>query len=159
MANYMAIKTMDINNGPGLRVSVWFSGCHFKCNGCHNKEAWDFNAGKEFTKETVSSILSLLDDEDIGLSILGGEPFHPNNVDALFNLVAETKAAYPDKSIWIWTGYKIESLVDRRDPKVDFIIDNINVIVDGLFDETLKINGLKYKGSSNQRVIPFTNKL
>lgn len=159
MSNYMAIKTMDINNGPGLRISVWLSGCEFKCSGCHNKEAWDFKAGKEFTNETVSSVLSLLNDEDLNLSILGGEPLHENNIGAVYELVKRTKEVYPNKTIWLWTGFTMEVLSSRNDIhkksndyRLDYILNNIDTIIDGTFVQELHSEDLKYKGSSNQRI-------
>ena len=119
-----------------------------RCKGCHNYTIWDFNSGKEFTDETISKIIELAKPEYIaGLSILGGEPLHEKNRVGTLLLVDEFKKAYPDKTIWLWTGYKFEDI------KKYIILSPIDVIVDGKFDIDLFSPKLLYKGSSNQRVI------
>ena len=145
---YNTIRQLDIANGPGCRVSLFVQGCSFNCPGCFNTAARDFNGGKEFTDQTMQLILELAEPSHIsGLSILGGEPLHPQNREAVLNLVRKFKTIYPDKSVWIWTGYLIEDVFE------DLVDSKVDVIVDGQFKEELKDLRLKYRGSSNQRVI------
>lgn len=145
---YNTIKQLDIANGPGCRVSLFVQGCSFNCPGCFNTVAKDFNGGKEFTDQTLQLILDLLKPSHIsGLSILGGEPLHPQNRQATLDLVKLVRACAPGKSIWLWTGYKWEDVAE------DLIGSGIDVVVDGQFKEELKDLRLKYRGSSNQRVI------
>lgn len=146
--NYGAIKNLDIANGPGVRVSLFVSGCRNQCKGCFNKETWDFNYGQKFTNETWLEIKEMLDNPNVaGLSILGGDPFEPENIWTVEALCQMTKTYYPDKSIWVWTGYRFEDLVHLA------IMKYIDVLVDGRFVERLKDLRLAYRGSSNQRVI------
>ena len=150
MAKYLAIKTNDIDNGPGLRVSVWFSGCPHECNGCHNKECWNKELGKEFTDETINKIIEFLDgDIKQDLSILGGEPLAPYNIQSCIKLINEVRKRLPNTKIWLWTGYDIEEVVFLEPTYGDIKAD---VIVDGKYIKSLHIND-KYRGSSNQRVI------
>lgn len=145
---YNTIRQLDIANGPGCRVSLFIQGCTFNCPGCFNTAARDFDSGTEFTDQTLHLILELLKSSHIsGLSILGGEPLHPRNRQATLDLVKKVKAAQPDKSIWLWTGYLWEDVAD------DLVDSGIDVVVDGPFQEELKDLRLKYCGSSNQRVI------
>lgn len=145
---YNIIKQLDIANGPGCRVSLFVQGCSFNCPGCFNTVARDFDGGQEFTDETISKLFDLAEPDHIsGLSILGGEPLHPRNRETVLDLVEAFKSKYPTKSVWIWTGYLFEDVVeDLRGSLVD-------VVVDGRFIEELKDLRLKYCGSSNQRVI------
>lgn len=146
--NYSSIRQLDIANGPGCRVSIFISGCEHRCKNCFNPETWNFNYGKAFTDQTVEALLELLKPEHIsGLSILGGEPLHPHNREGVLDLVRKVKSVYPAKSIWIWTGYLWEDLAE------DLVGSGVDVIVDGQFIEELKDLRLKYRGSSNQRVI------
>lgn len=156
--NYADIKEVDIQDGEGVRVSLYVSGCHFRCKGCHNKEAWDFNYGKEFTDETIERIINLLDKNYItGLSILGGEPLEPVNQKGLVKLVKEVKAKFPNKNIWCWTGYDFEKDVFGKMYKefsfTKDLLQNIDVIVDGQFEEENKLVDLKFRGSTNQKKI------
>ena len=145
---YNTVRQLDIANGPGCRVSLFIQGCSFNCPGCFNTIARDFEGGKEFTDQTLELLLELLKPDHIsGLSILGGEPLHPRNREATLSLVKQIKKAYPDKTIWLWTGYLLEDVFE------DLIDSEIDVIVDGRFEEELKDLRLKYRGSSNQRVI------
>jgi anaerobic ribonucleoside-triphosphate reductase activating protein len=145
--NYNTIKQLDIANGPGCRVSLFVQGCEFNCPGCFNTVAKDFEGGKPFTDQTVQHILELCAAEYIsGLSILGGEPLHPRNRTAVLKLARKFKEVYPGKSVWLWTGYLFEDIAK-------FITDDVDVIVDGKFVESLKDLRLPYAGSSNQRVI------
>ena len=138
--NYADIKTIDVQDGTGVRVSIYVSGCHFHCKGCHNKEAWDFNYGKKFDESTIEYILGLLDHDYIsGLSILGGEPMEPVNQQGLIPLVKAVKAKFPDKDIWCYTGYRFEEdLMGDMNNKNDYtreFLNNIDIMVDGQFVE------------------------
>ena len=145
---YNTIKQLDIANGPGCRVSLFVQGCSFNCPGCFNTVAKDFKGGTEFTDQTRDLIFSLVEPSHIsGLSILGGEPLHPQNREEVLRLISQFKSKYPDKSVWIWTGYDWEDVAD------DLQNCGADVLVDGLFKEDLKDLRLKYRGSSNQRVI------
>ena len=149
MARYNKIRKMDISNGPGVRVSVFMQGCTFNCKNCFNPETHDFNGGKEFTDDTINEILNLCNNSCIaGLSILGGEPLHNKNIDASTKLAKAFKEKYPDKSIWIWTGFNFEDYVMDKE-----ITKYADFIVDGQFEEDKKNPKLLYSGSSNQRVI------
>ena len=149
MARYNKIRKMDISNGPGVRVSVFMQGCTFNCKNCFNPETHDFNGGKEFTDDTINEILNLCNYSYIaGLSILGGEPLHNKNIDASTKLAKAFKEKYPDKTIWIWTGFNFEDYVMDKE-----ITKYADFIVDGQFEEDKKNPKLLYSGSSNQRVI------
>lgn len=149
MARYNKIRKMDISNGPGVRVSVFMQGCTFNCKNCFNPETHDFNGGKEFTDDTINEILNLSNNSYIaGLSILGGEPLHNRNIDASTKLAKAFKEKYPDKSVWIWTGFNFEDYVMDKE-----ITKYADFIVDGQFEEDNKNPKLLYSGSSNQRVI------
>ena len=146
---YNLIREMDIANGPGIRVSIFMQGCEFNCKNCFNPETHDFNGGKEFTAETIKKVLEVSSKEYIaGLSILGGEPMHPKNIEATELIAKEFKKKYPNKNVWVWSGFKYEDYLKKQKA-----LDYIDVIVDGQFDEKLRNPNLKWKGSSNQRVI------
>ena len=150
---YNKIRKMDISNGPGIRVSIFMQGCTFNCPNCFNQETHDFNSGKEFTEETIEKVLELANKNTIrGLSILGGEPMHPKNIDGTLTLAKRFKEKYPDKDVWVWTGFEFEKLKQEN-------LKYIDVIVDGLFKEELHSPNLKWKGSSNQRVIDVQKSL
>ena len=152
---YHKIRKMDISNGPGVRISIFMQGCTFNCKDCFNPETHDFNGGKEFTEETIERVLELSNEEYIeGLSILGGEPLHPKNIASSTELAKRFKEKYPNKTIWVWSGYNFEKDLNDKE-----IIDYIDVLVDGKFDTTLKDYSLKWKGSSNQRVIDVKKSL
>ena len=158
--NYADIKEIDIQDGLGVRVGVYVSGCHFHCKGCHNKEAWDFNYGKEYNEETENHIMNLLNRDYIaGLSLLGGEPLEKINQKELYPLVKKVKETYRNKNIWCYTGYNFETdilpelLNENCDPTLKGTFDNIDVLVDGEFIEEQKSKMLKFRGSSNQRII------
>ena len=145
---YSQIRNLDIANGPGCRISIFCSGCEHKCKSCFNPETWNFDHGPEFTEDTLQSLLDLAEPSYIsGLSILGGEPLHPRNREEVIRLVKKFKEKYPDKTIWVWTGYLWEEVAS------DLVDSEIDVVVDGRFIEELKDLRLKYRGSSNQRVI------
>lgn len=146
---YNVIRKMDISNGPGVRVSVFMQGCAFHCKNCFNPETWDFDGGKEFTQSTINEVLDLCDKPQVkGLSILGGEPMHPNNIEATTKLAKAFKERFPNKNIWAWSGFKFDE--DLKDKEVMKYID---VLVDGRYVDELHNPMLKWKGSSNQRVI------
>lgn len=152
--NYAKIRKMDISNGPGVRVSIFVSGCNNNCKGCFNKEAQDFNYGNLYTKEVESKIVDYLKSDYIqGLSILGGEPFEFKNQETVLNLINRVKKAFPEKNIWIWSGFTIENLLSRKDKITNEILKKIDVLVDGPFIENLKDPKLQFRGSSNQRII------
>lgn len=146
--NYSEIKNCDIANGPGVRISLFVSGCRNHCKGCFNQETWDFSHGQKFEAHTISQILMLLDPTFItGLTILGGDPFEPENIEEVTNLCKFAKSAYPNKDIWLYTGYLFENFKDHE------IMNFVDVIVDGPFVEELKNLGLRFRGSENQRII------
>ncbi len=153
--NYATIKKFDIANGPGVRVSLFVSGCRHRCKNCFNKEAWDFDYGKEFTEETEKEILDAIDHSHIeGLSLLGGEPFEKENRGRLISLVKKFKERFPQKTIWCYTGFLLdEELIKSGESDTMELISHINVIVDGRFVEELKSAALLFRGSSNQRII------
>lgn len=152
---YNKIRKMDISNGPGIRVSIFMQGCAFNCKNCFNPETHDFNGGEEFTDKTIERIISLCANENVvGLSILGGEPMHPKNIDGTMRLAKAFKEKYPDKTVWAWTGYLFDEYLS--DKKVCRYLD---VVVDGQYVEELHNPSLKWKGSSNQRVIDVQKSL
>lgn len=156
--NYGEIKNCDIANGEGVRVSLFVSGCTHHCKNCFNVQTWDFSFGSPFTKETEDMILNLLAPGYInGLSLLGGEPFEPDNQRALLPFLKRVRAAYPDKTIWCYSGYTLESdLLSEsraRCEVTDEMLSCIDVLVDGEFIEEQKNISLAFRGSENQRVI------
>lgn len=152
---YNKIRKMDISNGPGVRVSVFMQGCTFNCKNCFNPETHDFRGGKEFTDETINKILELCDkDYIVGLSILGGEPMHPKNIEGTTKLAKAFKERYPNKTIWAWTGFLFD-----RDLKDKEVMRYIDVLVDGQYKDELHDFRLKWCGSSNQRVIDVKQSL
>ena len=149
---FMDIKTLDIANGPGCRISLFVSGCTHHCKGCFNAESWDFNAGEEFTEEIQEKIIELLKPDYIdGLSILGGEPFEKDNVMTLYHFLQKVRWTYPNIDIWMYSGYTFEHLCKGIVTKG--ILKMIDVLVDGEFEEDKKDIKLQYCGSYNQRVI------
>lgn len=156
--NYANIKPFDVANGPGVRVSLFVSGCTHHCKGCFNEVAWDFKYGEEFTEQTIDRIVKDLDKDYIaGLSLLGGEPLEPINQKGLLPLVRKVKQLYPEKDIWCYTGYDFEKniMADmyERLPETRELIQYIDILVDGKFVEELKNLNIRFRGSSNQRVI------
>ena len=156
--NYANIKNCDIANGPGVRVSLFVSGCTHRCPGCFNEVAWDFNYGEPFTEETEETILSMLRPEYIrGLTLLGGEPFEPQNQGSIVRLLRRVKAEMPKKSIWAFSGYLFDR--DILSGKLgDWEITReylsyLDVLVDGPFVEAKKNLSLRFRGSENQRLI------
>ena len=157
--NYCNIKKCDIANGTGVRVTLFVSGCTNHCKGCFQPETWDFDYGEPFTEETEKIIFAELDKSYIkGLTLLGGDPFEPANQEALLPFLKKVRAAYPDKNIWAFTGflYDEELLKDGAYPRcaeTDEMLGLIDMLVDGRFVEGLKDITLRFRGSSNQRII------
>ena len=146
---------MDISNGPGVRVSIFMQGCTFHCENCFNKETWDFNGGEEFTDETIEQVLDLCSqDHIVGLSILGGEPMHPMNIEGTTKLAKAFKKRFPKKSLWAWSGFLFD-----RDLKGKEILKYLDVLVDGQYVDALHDFRLAWRGSSNQRVIDVQKSL
>lgn len=156
--NYATIKNCDIANGPGVRISLFVSGCTHRCKGCFNEVAWDFDYGQPFTQETAEEILNMLAPPHIaGITLLGGEPFEPQNQPALLDLLRQIKAKMPEKSIWAFSGYLFEKdiLAGRLGPKeiTQEFVSYLDVLVDGPFILEKKDLMLRFRGSSNQRLI------
>lgn len=156
--NYADIKEFDVANGTGVRVSIFVSGCTHHCKGCFNEATWDFNYGQSFTDVEIDRIIKALEPDYIqGLSILGGEPFEYINQLGLLPLVRKVVKTYPNKNIWCYTGYDYEKdiLADMVDkwPATKELLSYIDILVDGEFVEDLKDLTLRFRGSSNQRII------
>jgi len=156
--NYAAIKKTDVANGPGVRVSLFVSGCTHGCKGCFNKEAWDFQYGNPYTRETEEEIIALLEPTYIrGLSVLGGEPFEESNRLPVLELLKRTRECYPHKDIWCYTGYDYEkdllAWIAQGRQEVAEMLQYIDVLVDGEFVEEQKNLRLPFRGSENQRLI------
>ena len=146
--NYCGIKKVDIANGPGVRVSLFVSGCRNHCPGCFQPETWDFDYGDPFTKEAENEIMEALRPSWIqGLSILGGDPMEPENQEALLPLLRRVREELPGKDIWLYTGYRLESVSSSP------LLTLVDVVVDGPFVETEKDISLAFRGSRNQRII------
>ena len=149
---YNKIRKMDISNGLGIRVSIFVQGCTFNCRGCFNPETHNFDGGKEFTEETLSTLMKLCESDKIrGLSILGGEALHENNLDGVLEIVETFKAKYPNKDIWLWSGFKFEEAI--KNEKRKRILENIDYMIDGQFEFPQRDLKLKWAGSRNQRFI------
>lgn len=149
---YTKIRPNDVTNGEGIMVSLWTQGCPHHCKGCFNKETWDFNKGKEFKEEQAHEILRLLDDKGVerNLSILGGEPLCPPNIEGVLSLCGFIKERRPKTKIYLWTGYTLEELVKEYSLET---FKDIDVMIDGKFDESQKDLTLTMRGSSNQRIL------
>lgn len=156
--NYAGIKKLDVANGPGLRVTLFVSGCTHHCKGCFNKETWDFNYGDPFTEETIEEILAELRRPQVaGLTLLGGEPLEHVNQQGLLPLLRQVKAEFPEKPLWCFTGYDFEKdilgrMVTEWEETEEFL-SYLDILVDGEFVEEKKDLNLRFKGSSNQRTI------
>ena len=158
--NYAEIKNCDIANGPGVRVSLFVSGCTHHCPGCFNQVAWDFDYGAPFTEETIQTILSMLRPDYIrGLTLLGGEPFEPQNQPAIVELLRRIKAELPAKSIWAFSGYLYEDIVSGKLGDTREYVSYLDVLVDGPFVQAKKNLSLRFRGSENQRLIDIPKTL
>jgi len=152
---YNCIRKMDISDGPGVRVSIFMQGCDFHCKNCFNSETWDFNGGKEFTDDTIKQVLDLCNKDTIkGLSILGGEPMNPCNIAGTTKLAKAFKEAYPNKTLWAWSGYKFDEYLKDKE-----VAKYLDVLVDGQYKDELHDFRLAWRGSSNQRVIDVQKSL
>ncbi len=162
--NYAEIKNVDIANGPGVRISLFVSGCPHHCKGCFNEVTWDFTYGKPYTQETINHILELLKPDYIkGITFLGGEPMAPSNQESVLNTMRQIKEHYTNKDIWLYTGYLLDTdimgkMVDTL-PHTREILSYIDVLVDGPFIEEQKNLNLQFKGSENQRIIDMKKTL
>ncbi len=162
--NYAVIKKFDIANGPGVRVSLFVSGCRHKCKNCFNSEAWDFSYGNSFTKCTINEIIDALDKPHIeGFSLLGGEPFEPENQAGIYELLKAIKEKCPQKTVWCYTGFLFDKqLITGAVGDKSLVLkclELIDVLVDGKFVEELKSPSLLFRGSSNQRIIDIKKSL
>ena len=153
--NYATIKNCDIANGPGVRVSLFVSGCTHRCPGCFNEVAWDFDYGEPFTEEVMDSILEMLRPSYIrGLTLLGGEPFEPQNQGSVVELLRRIKAEMSEKSIWAFSGYLFDKdILSGRLGDCSEYLSYLDVLVDGPFVEAKKNLSLRFRGSENQRLI------
>lgn len=170
---YAQIRSMDISNGEGVGVSLFIQGCPFHCKNCFNSETWDFNGGKEWTEKTKNKFMELIDRPYIKrVSFLGGECLADQNLDEVLKLVKQIRISFPEKTIWLYTGYTWEQLVYSRMPsgvgkekeflnwnRRNEIISNIDICVDGEYVDNLKDLTLKFRGSKNQRVIDVKQSL
>ena len=156
--NYATIKNCDIANGTGVRISLFVSGCPHRCPGCFNSEAWDYGYGEPFTQETEEHLLTLLAPGYVnGLSLLGGEPFAPPNQPAVVSFLRRVRERYPDKTVWCYSGYTWEALTDPhhavRTSVTDEMLSYLDVLVDGPYLEEFYDISLRFRGSSNQRIL------
>ena len=162
--NYATIKPVDIANGPGVRVSLFVSGCTHHCKGCFNAQAWDFQYGDPFTEEVQEQIFSYLDHDYMeGITLLGGEPMEPENQEGLLPIVRELKRRFPEKSIWCFTGYDFEKDIlgsmMKTSQTTRELVPLFDVMVDGKFEEELRNLSLKFRGSENQRILDVKKSL
>lgn len=162
--NYAELKTYDIANGPGIRLSLFVSGCNHRCPGCFNEQAWDFNYGKEFTQETIDYIIDTLSfGAYAGVTFLGGEPLEFENQRGLLPLARKIKEVYPNKTIWCFTGYVFEKDIMEnmyvKYPETRELLSYIDVLVDGPYIEALRNIALTFRGSENQRLIKIPETL
>lgn len=162
--NYATIKKHDIANGPGVRVSLFVSGCSHHCPGCFNPETWDFNYGKPFDSDAINEVLQAMEPSYIrGFSLLGGEPFELKNQQGVLPLLKEIKSKFPNKDIWCYTGYDfekdiLENMASTWDETTE-MLSYIDILVDGEFVEAKKDVSLRFRGSSNQRIIDVKESL
>ena len=154
---YAKIRKLDVTNGPGIRTTLFVSGCTHNCEGCFNKEQQDFNYGNEFTKETENEFIEYTKSRQIkGVNILGGEPMQQTKDDSLLNLLKRIKIE-TNNPIWLWSGYKFEEII--IEPKMLELLKQVDVLIDGKFEIEKRDLMLKYRGSENQRVIDVKKSL
>lgn len=165
--NWAEIKTNDISNGEGVRTSLFVSGCRHHCKNCFNEMTWDFGYGELFTEETMTRIFESVDHDWVnGISLLGGEPFEPENQRVLLPFLVMFKEKFPNKDVWCYTGFTLEQIIDKSEPRSRAVTEDtaemlslIDVLVDGPYVEDLHDISLKFRGSSNQRVIDIKKTL
>lgn len=152
---YSGLLRNDLAAAPGISVSFFTQGCPFHCKGCHNPQTWDFEGGKEFTPQVLSEIYEALGANGVqrSFSVLGGEPLCEQNLFLTCMVIQNVKSHFPDAKIYLWTGYYYEDLLKMSDPKVGLILDMIDVLIDGPYEEDKRDTTLKMRGSSNQRII------
>lgn len=162
---YAQITPFEICNGKGAGVSLFVQGCHFHCKGCFNKEAWDFNGGKEWAQEIEDKFFELINRPYIKrVSILGGEPLADENVHGVFELITKLKIEFPDKDIWVYTGYQLENIINNSVQNTETtlrkkVVEMCDILVDGRYIEEQKDLTLKFAGSKNQRLIDMQRTL
>jgi anaerobic ribonucleoside-triphosphate reductase activating protein len=154
----MRIAGIDYNDtaaAPGISLTVYVSGCEHRCPGCHNPEAWDFNYGEELNTEIMYKILNGLTANNVSrtLCIMGGEPLHPRNREAVGDIISNVKERFPNIEIWLWTGYLYEDLLMEHNPALNYIFSKVDVLVDGPYIQEQRDITLKARGSRNQRII------
>lgn len=167
--NYIKISKYDTANGTGIGVVLWVSGCNCHCHGCHNPQTWDFNAGQLFTDDTMQEILKALDKPYISrLTFSGGHPLEPQNRETVYKIIKAVKENFSNKSIWLYTGYAWEEILDKEEKYENFEVNGIspldivkycNILVDGRYEEDKRDISLAWRGSSNQRVIDVQKSL
>lgn len=146
--NYLSMTKAEVANGHNVRIALWVSGCEHHCQNCHNPELWDCNCGKPFTEEDLDRLIKELSFPYYeGLTLTGGDPLHPNNIKDIETIVLKVKELYPNKTIWCYTGYKFEDIIDFN------ILNYIDVLIDGVYVNELRDITLAFRGSSNQRII------
>ncbi|MEI2565334.1 anaerobic ribonucleoside-triphosphate reductase-activating protein [Vibrio metoecus] len=153
--NYHQYYPIDVVNGPGTRCTLFVSGCEHQCKGCYNQSTWSLSSGHPYTQELEDQIIADLNDTRIkrrGLSLSGGDPIHPANVDAVLRLVRRVKEECPDKDIWLWTGYRLADFNDAQQALLPYL----DVLVDGKFEQALADPMLEWRGSANQVIYRFT---
>ncbi|GLP97809.1 anaerobic ribonucleoside-triphosphate reductase-activating protein [Paraferrimonas sedimenticola] len=153
--NYSQYYPVDVINGPGTRATLFVSGCEHQCRGCYNQSTWSPDSGEAFSDAMVEQIIVDLNDTRIrrrGLSLTGGDPLYPGNLDAVLNLLRHVKARAPGKDVWMWTGYTLENL----SPKQRQVVELVDTLVDGKFEQDKHDPNLRFRGSSNQRLIPIS---
>lgn len=153
---YSQLNAFDTMNGPGVRVSLFVSGCTLRCRGCFNKEAQNFKHGQEYTEDTEATILKTLDSmHHQGLSVLGGDPLEEKNCQTVLNLCSKVKKCLPDKTIWLWTGRTVEEI--RANTLYSDLFEVVDVLIEGRFVQELRNPAMQYAGSTNQRIIDCAN--
>ena len=157
---YAGIIRNDVAAGQGVNVTFFVQGCDQHCPGCHNQQTWDFDGGYEFTQDTMNDIINSLSANGVqrNLSIMGGEPLHPNNLFLTNLIIEEVRKKYPDIKIYLWTGYIYENLLERNEKLLQNILENIDVLIDGPFIKEQRDITLAMRGSRNQRVIELKEK-
>lgn len=156
--NYSALRSLDVSDGPGIGVSLFCSGCHRHCNGCHNPKQWDFEYGENFNPEVLGRIIELIQPEHVArFSLLGGEPCDPENIQQCAAILHGVKDAKPSIKIWLYTGYTFEELEKRQDVIDSEILFNVDYLVDGPFIQEQRDVTLAFRGSSNQRIFDISN--